>query len=77
MAIWSPLVEDRAQSHLVEPETESIILSKLSDLCAPGDNLPILLSAIGIGLIIISGWLGGELVYVRGVAVKQPPDESV
>jgi len=43
---------------------------------APGDNLPILLSAIGIGLIIISGWLGGELVYVRGVAVKQPPDES-
>jgi len=44
---------------------------------APGDNLPILLLAIGIGLIIISGWLGGELVYVRGVAVKQPPDESV
>ena len=44
---------------------------------APGDNLPILLSVIGIGLIIISGWLGGELVYVRGVAVKQPPDESV
>jgi uncharacterized membrane protein len=44
---------------------------------APGDNLPILLSAIGIGLIIISGWLGGELVYVRGVAVKQPPDDSI
>jgi uncharacterized membrane protein len=44
---------------------------------APGDNLPIVLSAIGIVLIIISGWLGGELVYVRGVAVKQPPDQSV
>jgi uncharacterized membrane protein len=44
---------------------------------APGDNLPILLSAIGIGLIVISGWLGGELVYVRGVAVKQPPDDSI
>jgi uncharacterized membrane protein len=43
----------------------------------PGDNLPILLSAIGIVLIIISGWLGGELVYVRGVAVKQPPDQSI
>lgn len=43
----------------------------------PGANLPILLSAIGIVLIIISGWLGGELVYVRGVAVKQPPDESI
>ena len=43
---------------------------------APGDNLPIVLSAIGIVLIIISGWLGGELVYVRGVAVKQPSDQS-
>jgi uncharacterized membrane protein len=43
----------------------------------PGDNLPILLSTIGIVLIIVSGWLGGELVYVRGVAVKQPPDESI
>jgi uncharacterized membrane protein len=40
----------------------------------PGDNLPIILSAIGIGLIIISGWLGGHMVYVRGVAVRQPPD---
>ena len=44
---------------------------------APGDNLPIVLSVIGIVLIIISGWLGGELVYVRGVAVKQPPDQSI
>jgi len=39
----------------------------------PGDNLPIVLSAIGVGLIIISGWLGGELVYVRGVAASSHP----
>jgi len=44
---------------------------------APGDNLPIVLSVIGVGLIIISGWLGGEMVYVRGVAVKQPPDQCI
>jgi uncharacterized membrane protein len=44
---------------------------------APGDNLPIILSVIGVAFITISGWLGGELVYVRGVAVKQPPDQSV
>ena len=43
----------------------------------PGDNLPIILSVIGVVFITISGWLGGELVYVRGVAVKQPPDESI
>ena len=44
---------------------------------AAGDNLPIILSVAGVVLITISGWLGGELVYVRGVAVKQPPDQSV
>ncbi len=44
---------------------------------APGDNLPIVLSVIGVLLIMISGWLGGELVYVRGVAVKQPTDQSI
>lgn len=44
---------------------------------APSDNLPIILSIIGVGMIVISGWLGGELVYVRGAAVKQPPDQSV
>jgi uncharacterized membrane protein len=43
---------------------------------SPGDNLPIMLSVVGIALITISGWLGGELVYVRGMAVKQPPDQS-
>jgi uncharacterized membrane protein len=44
---------------------------------APGDSLPVILSIIGVVFIIISGWLGGELVYVRGVAVRQPPDESL
>ena len=44
---------------------------------APGDSLPIILSAIGVALIIISGWLGGEMVYVRGVGVKPPPDRNI
>jgi len=44
---------------------------------APGGDLPVILSVIGVAFIIISGWLGGELVYVRGVAVKQPPDQSL
>ena len=44
---------------------------------SPGDNLPVILSVVGVVFIIISGWLGGELVYVRGVAVKRPPDESI
>ncbi|MFL6337427.1 MAG: DUF2231 domain-containing protein [Pyrinomonadaceae bacterium] len=33
-------------------------------------TIPLLLSAVGIILITISGWLGGEMVYVHGVAVE-------
>jgi uncharacterized membrane protein len=32
--------------------------------------VPILISLISILLLVISGWLGGELVYVEGVAVE-------
>ncbi|MDQ6733089.1 MAG: DUF2231 domain-containing protein [Nitrospirota bacterium] len=39
----------------------------------PGAVLPILLSFIGIAMLGVSGWLGGELVYVHGVAVEPEP----
>ena len=32
------------------------------------------LSVLAIGLLIISGWLGGKMVYELGVAVNAPPD---
>jgi uncharacterized membrane protein len=41
---------------------------------APGASLPLALSAIGVILLSISGWLGGELVFKHGVAVEPPPD---
>ena len=31
------------------------------------------LSVIAIGLLVISGWLGGKMVYVHGIAVDTPP----
>jgi len=31
---------------------------------------PFILSVIGVILLSVSGWLGGELVYVHGVAVE-------
>jgi uncharacterized membrane protein len=37
---------------------------------APDAGTPIILSAIGVFLLGISGWLGGELVYIYGVAVE-------
>jgi uncharacterized membrane protein len=39
-----------------------------------GLTIPLLLSVVGIVLITISGWLGGEMVYVHGVAVEPQHD---
>ena len=36
----------------------------------PGAGLPVALSVLGVMLLGVSGWLGGELVYVHGVAVE-------
>jgi hypothetical protein len=33
-------------------------------------TIPILLSVLGVVLITISGWLGGEMVFKHGVAVS-------
>jgi uncharacterized membrane protein len=38
-----------------------------------GAPLPISLSVTGVLFIAISGWLGGELVYVHGVGVEPAP----
>ena len=35
----------------------------------PGAPVPIFLSVVGVALIGVSGWLGGELVYTHGVGV--------
>jgi uncharacterized membrane protein len=42
----------------------------LRTTAAPNAMPPIALSVIGVVLIGISGWLGGEMVYVHGVAVE-------
>ena len=34
------------------------------------------LSVLAIGLLVISGWLGGKMVYEYGVAVNAPPDSA-
>jgi uncharacterized membrane protein len=40
-------------------------------------TVPLLLSVVGVILITISGWLGGELVFRHGVAVEPQSDERV
>jgi uncharacterized membrane protein len=34
------------------------------------------LSVLGVGLLVISGWLGGKMVYEHGVAVSAPTDTA-
>ena len=37
-------------------------------------TIPVLLSVLGVLLITISGWLGGEMVFKHGVAVEPQSD---
>src|SRR5215212_2120281 len=39
-------------------------------------TIPVLLSVVGVILITISGWLGGELVFKHGVAVDERAAEE-
>lgn len=39
---------------------------------ATGEGLPATLSAIAVLLLLGSGWLGGEMVYVHGAGVEPP-----
>lgn len=34
------------------------------------------LSLLSVGLLAISGWLGGKMVYEHGIAVDTPPDTA-
>ena len=45
-------------------------------LNGPEAVLPVLLSFLGVAALGVSGWLGGELVYVQGVAVQPQRDTT-
>ncbi len=50
-------------------------------LSAGTGTVPLILSILGVGTIMVSGWLGGSMVYLHGAAVEpqakieQPPEE--
>ncbi|MEO6947150.1 MAG: DUF2231 domain-containing protein [Nitrobacter sp.] len=33
-------------------------------------SIPVILSIIGVALLFVSGWLGGQMVHVYGVGVE-------
>jgi uncharacterized membrane protein len=44
-----------------------------SQMVGAGYTVPVVLSVVGVVLITISGWLGGELVFRHGVGVDGRP----
>jgi uncharacterized membrane protein len=44
----------------------------LRDRSGSGAGLPVALSAFAVVMLLASGWLGGEMVYVHGAGVEPP-----
>ena len=53
--------------------TINFYLRRPSGMAAAGEGkvLLLVLSAVGVALLVISGWLGAEMVYVHGVGVEK------
>lgn len=51
-------------------------LNLLLRLRTPDGAGPLLLTVLGVALIGVSGWLGGQLVYAHGVGVNGVPPED-
>ena len=49
----------------------NIYLRRPSGIAGQSKALPMILSSVGIVLLGVSGWLGGEMVYVHGVGVEK------
>lgn len=43
----------------------------LRTLVGPDSVVPVLLSVVGVAGLVVTGWLGGEMVYVHKVGVAQ------
>lgn len=76
LAITDPNVRSIARNHMILNLLAVAVFAfnlYLRVAGAPGARLPVALSVVGIILIALSGWLGGEMVYIHGVGVDQPP----
>ena len=71
--ITEPLTAKIAKRHMII-NLSLVLLFSINVLLrlstGPHAIAPIVLSVVGVGGLVISGWLGGELVYVKGVGVQ-------
>lgn len=73
LALKPSRVKDIAQWHMLINVFAVILFSVNLYLRtdAPGAIGPIILSIVGVGSILVSGWLGGQMVYVHGYGVDE------
>ena len=77
-SLTDPVTVRGAQIHMVINVGLVLLFSINAGLRIINDSegfLPVVLSLLGVAALGVSGWLGGELVYVQGVAV-QPNQET-
>jgi uncharacterized membrane protein len=77
-SLTDPVIVRVAQMHMIINVGLVLLFSINAGLRLINDSeavLPVVLSLVGVAALAVSGWLGGELVYVQGVAV-QPDRET-
>jgi len=72
LALRSPNVFKTALAHmsLNVLALTVFVASAFSRAVGTPYSISMTLSAVGVVALVFSGWLGGELVYVRGIAVE-------
>ena len=71
-SITDPLAGHVALMHLVVNAGLVVLFALnawLRSVLVPDSILPLVLSIVGIAGLVVSGWLGGELVYVHRIGV--------
>ena len=77
-SLTDPVTTRVAQMHMVINVGLVVLFTinaGLRVISGPEAFIPVVLSLLGVAGLGVSGWLGGELVYVQGVAV-QPERET-
>ena len=75
LSLTDPKVKRVALAHLLLNLTIVALYAVnlwLRTTTPPGARTPIALSVVGVLLLAVAGWLGGELVFRHGVAVERP-----
>lgn len=45
-----------------------------AQMIGSGSNIPVFISLLGVVVLMVGGWLGGEMVFKHGVGVDTRPD---